>query len=837
MEVIEQKISNFIENQFPAFYKEQGPIFIEFVKQYYKWMEEEHALKHARKIFDYKDIDETTEEFLVYFKEKYLKNIQFQTTTNTRQLLKHTLDLYRSKGTDRAIDLLFKLVFGASADVYYPSKDIFTLSSGNWKRQQYLEVNLNNANKLLTGKSIFGQKSGATAYVDAVVRKNINNRFIDVLYISSIKGNFKISEAILVTPNIFDGDIKKTYITGSLNELDISIIGVGSGYSVGDIVDLKSVYGIGAIGRVTAINNTIGTIDFELIDGGYAYSEDASILISDKIITISNVNVSNTLSNSYLEIFNTVKQPLANINFINARYSNSSPAFFDVNEEIFTYYPNNAVKGYGRILTTTSNTATNAQIFVTVYSGNLQSNVFYTASNTKSANQSVIDGYTDKTVAANVIGISTNIQISIINSNKTFNKNEIVYQVDNLNNVIANATVLSYTSPQGSSDGILNVINAAGVFRRNKVIYNNNSAIANVDSVQIQAGVIDETFSYTTRPYNYFYSNSQYYNTTGVITGVSLGSGASFSIGQLKDTEYINFNTNYLSSFVSTRLNTVYPFIALPTANLSTIIVNALDVVNTEIGTISSITGFNPGQDYTLPPFITLVEPKTYRYGKKDIILNINNSTGNFYVGEKVSQDNNDSLGIVKSANSTTLYVKRLRWKDANSFTITSNSTTRLYGESSGSYANVISVSVDTTTANLGINAIVNDLVQVSNGAITNLEILDSGFGYQQNETVEIIGRNNDSIASAISLLKKQGTAQGYYKQKGGFLSDQKKLYDGLYYQDFSYEIQSSVVLNKYEEILKQVLHMAGSKYFAKYIYTNTANSEVNILETEILVE
>jgi len=110
MEIIEKKISNLIENQFPSFYREEGPIFIEFVKQYYKWLENENALKHSRNYFDYKDIDSTTDQFLVYFKEKYLKNIQFETTTNTRQLLKHTLDLYRSKGTERSIDLLFKLV-------------------------------------------------------------------------------------------------------------------------------------------------------------------------------------------------------------------------------------------------------------------------------------------------------------------------------------------------------------------------------------------------------------------------------------------------------------------------------------------------------------------------------------------------------------------------------------------------------------------------------------------------------------------------------------------------------------------------------------------------------
>jgi len=180
MEVIQKNISNFIENQFPSIYKEEGTVFIEFVKQYYRWLEQENALKHSRNFFEYKDLDETTDQFLLFFKEKYLKNIQFETTTITRQLLKHTLDLYRSKGTERAIDLMFKLVFGVPAEIYYPAEDIFSLSSGVWKKQKYLELNASIHNPILSGKSITGQISGATAYVDAVVRKSIKGIFIDV---------------------------------------------------------------------------------------------------------------------------------------------------------------------------------------------------------------------------------------------------------------------------------------------------------------------------------------------------------------------------------------------------------------------------------------------------------------------------------------------------------------------------------------------------------------------------------------------------------------------------------------------------------------------------------
>ena len=113
MSLIQKNISNFIESQFPDIYKEEGPIFVEFVKNYYEWLEDKNfnsnsaVTYHSRRILDYKDVDDTVDEFILYFKEKYLKEIQLSTVSQTRQLIKHSLDLYRSKGTERAVDLFF----------------------------------------------------------------------------------------------------------------------------------------------------------------------------------------------------------------------------------------------------------------------------------------------------------------------------------------------------------------------------------------------------------------------------------------------------------------------------------------------------------------------------------------------------------------------------------------------------------------------------------------------------------------------------------------------------------------------------------------------------------
>jgi hypothetical protein len=111
--------------------------------------DQKNPLSYLRSFYDDIDVDTTSEEFLVYFKEKYLKDIELRTDVDTRRLVKHALDIYRSKGTERGADLLFKMVYGVPAKFYYPGRDLFRLSDGQWTIPRYIEVALKETNKLL----------------------------------------------------------------------------------------------------------------------------------------------------------------------------------------------------------------------------------------------------------------------------------------------------------------------------------------------------------------------------------------------------------------------------------------------------------------------------------------------------------------------------------------------------------------------------------------------------------------------------------------------------------------------------------------------------------------
>lgn len=259
----------------------------------------------GRNLFNMRDIDSTLDLFVVKFKEKYLKNIEFDTQTNKRLLVKNSLDLYRSKGTSRSIDLFFRLIYGVKSSVYYPGDDLFRLSDGEWFKPQYIEINSTSTSRAITlvGKQITGVDSGATAFVERYIKKKVNDGIIHVFYVSNVKGQFLVDER-LKSDRIYSDSPK---IVGSLNSA--VVLDGSENFSIGDIVNLRSQFGTGGQGRVTAVVNGTGEVRFELIDSGWGYTTNrigdpntyaANTFLTDKILLLANVEPSQQLSSSVI---------------------------------------------------------------------------------------------------------------------------------------------------------------------------------------------------------------------------------------------------------------------------------------------------------------------------------------------------------------------------------------------------------------------------------------------------------------------------------------------------------------------------------------------------------
>ena len=305
------KISFFIENQFPQIYREEGRELIEIVEEYYKFLEikENQSVYNARRMSKYRNVDTTLDDMIIFFRNKFMSDLQLD-ADNIRFIIKNIIDLYRRKGSPEGMQLFFELFYQEQVDIYYPSVDMLKISASRWKITRYLQLfpQDNNIFEDIKGKRIFGSLSDAEAYVDNIYYININKSQIPILFLNSVKGNFRgFDDIYSQDPITFHG---KVY--GSLQQVtDFDFLAGSSGNEVGDLVSIESEYGFGGKGIITEISDEIvGEIDLNLIDGGFGYIYDEStdtlpetdIIISNQTLFVSDDELIN------LEIGENIRQ-------------------------------------------------------------------------------------------------------------------------------------------------------------------------------------------------------------------------------------------------------------------------------------------------------------------------------------------------------------------------------------------------------------------------------------------------------------------------------------------------------------------------------------------------
>lgn len=272
-----QTLSDRVKHQFPDFYREEGQGFITFVEAYYEWMEREGGvLQQSNQIATINDIDFTPERFLENFHSMYMRGLPVELLGNQRLFQKHILELYRSKGSDAGLALLFRLLYNEEVTKYIPSYDIFAGSDGEWIEPQYLEVSWTSAIGTFIGRQIWGSMSGASAIVEDIRTQVVNGIKIIQILISNISGQFVKDESVAYTGL---DPVLAPRIYGSVGNL--AITATVADFKVGDILidaspnrqkPLKAV--------VTSTYDATGIIEFELVDGGTYYSMDAEISIT-----------------------------------------------------------------------------------------------------------------------------------------------------------------------------------------------------------------------------------------------------------------------------------------------------------------------------------------------------------------------------------------------------------------------------------------------------------------------------------------------------------------------------------------------------------------------------
>lgn len=686
---VDKLISFHIERQFPAIYREEGQELVQFVKEYYKFLEtnENQPLYNGRRLFEYRDIDSTLERLLLFFKNKYLADLPFDDTT-VRIIVKNILGLYRRKGTEGGLELFFRLFYNEFIKVYYPAQDMFKPSDSKWRTGNYLQLFPNagvfTSTKIgdefvysdIVNTTIVGESSGAKATVDKINFFIINNSFVPIIFINDISGNFIGNEGIFAEIN--GVPIGFGIVNGALASIEITVDGT-SGNKVGEIVTFEATPdGIGATGRISKIRDLdSGTITYEVTDGGWGYTIDTT-----------NLYVSNQLI------------------FLENQTSNFTP--LEILED------------------------TGGNRGMVVNQGDFFVGVRMEAGD-EFSNTSIIS----------TVGRAPNINIQT------------------LSNVALKVTPKNDTSP-----------------------------------------------------------GDLYPETTNV---------GDVIVGELENVETIGLIFDIIGNFVDVPLdasnyNDVPPASTPMSGNtdpvdINTRLIDAFNVTDVEIGSIVRFDNIDPGIAYVNDVVTYTYDTRLSSFERKNQLITLSSIPSTLNIGDEIDQGS--TRGKVVAITNNTLTVRPYRYYGFNS------ADPITYG---GIDFSIVGVSRDYGSNEIaGDNAFTKATTNFAQGIIDTVEIIDSGYGYVDKSPSDVI-KDGVVVTSGIISTGGQGKSAGFWATYNSHLNGYKNvdgnleyydagkyIQDSNYYQEYSYEVQSKLNLGNYEESLKEITHVAGTKVFARF--------------------
>lgn len=321
------------------------------------------------------------------------------------------------------------------------------------------------------------------------------------------------------------------------------------------------------------------------------------------------------------------------------------------------------------------------------------------------------------------------------------------------------------------------------------------------------------------------------YANTGVITDVK--------VEELDNVETVSLITDIIGNFLAVPLNSS-DYNATPPAllamtgtaspvTLATPLEDAFDLTPFDIGTIKSFENINPGSDYINDTFSLARDEQMIAFERFGQVILVDNYSASFSIGDTINQPLTGTTGLITAINSDlgALFVLPYSYYGFKT------GTDDFFNHKGTSY-NILSVTRDYSTERFGENAKVRNETLFSQGKISKAEIRNSGFGYVDGETVTLVGTDGVHAARATIHANSQGITAGFWGSQSSHLNGywtnpdtnefeyydgKMKIQDSDYIQEYSYEIKSTIDPIKYEKVVKDTMHLAGSKLFGNFSY------------------
>ena len=252
MALVKTKISTVVSKQTPQFVREDHEHFIAFLEAYYEWLETEYQTRELENI---RDVDETLDRFVSNFRSEVLNQIPEYVLNDKRYLAKVIQDVYRSKGTAKSYEFLFRALFNETPQLYFPKVDMLRVSDGKYSQRSILRVSAvsGDPTDLLAQTIVQYDDEGdviSEARVENVIAALVGSETIYTLTLneSSIVGT------IVVGVNLETKTTPKIICSPRNGVVGFIPVYGGSYYQIGDPVSVIAGSGIGATCEVSDIN-------------------------------------------------------------------------------------------------------------------------------------------------------------------------------------------------------------------------------------------------------------------------------------------------------------------------------------------------------------------------------------------------------------------------------------------------------------------------------------------------------------------------------------------------------------------------------------------------------
>ena len=246
-----------------------------------------NPVTNIQELLNFRDPDKVISNFLTKFRNEFLNTLPetLNSGVDKRTLIKNVKSLYRAKGTAKAHEVFFRLLFGLQSETIYPRDQMLRVSDGKWTTNKILRTIQTSAQVLsgdtadLIGRTITGETSGATAVIENEFKFQIGTNLVTefILNEDTILGTFQTGEVVRGTADD-DADVFiKATITGIPNATTIT--NDGTLYTEGETVSVtgggtSAIINVDAIGRGSLTN-------FYIDDGGSGYEIGDDIVFNN----------------------------------------------------------------------------------------------------------------------------------------------------------------------------------------------------------------------------------------------------------------------------------------------------------------------------------------------------------------------------------------------------------------------------------------------------------------------------------------------------------------------------------------------------------------------------